>query len=481
MSEKRRPIRDVDVVVVGGGPAGLSAAMTAAQAGASVLMLEASREFGGLLGLQSQPLRDRLDLYEGMTGRAYVTTLQGRATAAGAQLVARAPVFDVDGGRDLTISFTCAGVAERVTARRIIVATGSTDGVTTFPGWTLPGILLTQTAQTMVSRWRERPGSRALVVGAGDEALIVAMNLRDAGVEVVAVVSVEPELTAMPDMLRDARASRIRLMPGYVVLDATGSDEVENVTIESVDRRNESSAEVLAVDCVVLATGRASEFRVASLLGVKTAYEHDLGGWVPAVDELFRTSDRRVLMAGDASGIENGAVAIAQGRLAGLRAAEALGMRHADAAALAVEATGMIAERRVGRRGEARAAARQRIALDQGDRGGRRDPANATYEVPEGGIDSVVACMCTGATLGDVRAAVAPGNGAASEVRRLSGAGMGICQGRYCDALVGRVIAEQTGRPIAEAGLPRVRAPVYPVTLAALAKLDDSGQDAVLE
>jgi NAD(P)H-nitrite reductase large subunit len=294
-------------------------------------------------------------------------------------------------------------------------------------------------------------------------------------------------MTAMPDMLREAEDAGVRLLPGHVISEATGQAGVESVTVGRVGGRDESSAEVLAVDCVVLATGRAPEFRVASLLGAKTAYEHDLGGWVPVVDELFRTSDRRVLMAGDASGIENGAVATGLGRLAGLTAAEALGMRHPDAAALAAEATGMIADCRVGRRGEARAAARRRIALDQGDpnnrgdTGGRRDLANASYEVPEGGTDSVVVCRCTGAIAGDVRAAVAPGNGTASEVRRLSGAGMGVCQGRYCEALVARLIAEQTGRPLGDAGRPRGRAPVYPVTLFALAMLDDSGQDAILE
>ncbi len=471
MSEKRRPMRDVDVVIVGGGPAGLSAAMTAAQAGTSVLVLEASREFGGLLGLQSQPLRDRLDLYEGMTGQAYVTALHRQARAAGAELIAGTPVWDVD--PELTVSFTHSGTAERVNARQLIVATGSTDGVVTFPGWTLPGVLLSRAVQTTVSRWGARPGSRALVVGAGDEALIVARGLRDVGVEVVAVINDATEMTAMPDMLRDAERAGVRLLEGHVILGATGKVGVESVTVGKVEGCDESSAEVLAVDRVVLAPGRAPEFHVASLLGVKTAYQRDLGGWVPVVDESFRTSDRRVLMAGDASGIENGAVAISLGRLAGLRAAEALGLRHPGAAALAAEATGMIAERRLGRRGEARAAARRRVALDQGDRsdGGPRSV----------GGDSVVACKCTGATLGDVRAAVAPGNGTAPEVRRLSGAGMGVCQGRYCDNLVTTVIAEQTGRPIADAGRPRGRAPVYPVTLATLAKLDDSGQDAILE
>ena len=235
-------MRDVDVVVIGGGPAGLSAAASAAQAGASVLVLEASREFGGLLGLQPQPLRDRLDLYKGMTGQAYVTTLHQDARAAGAELLAGTPVWDVD--PELTVSFTHSGTAERVNARQLIVATGSTDGVATFQGWMLPGVLFTRAVHTTVSRGKARPGSRALVVGGGDEALIVARNLRDVGVEVVAVIDDAPEMTAMPDMLRDAEAAGVRLLAGHVILDATGKAGVKSVTVARVDGRSAAGASV---------------------------------------------------------------------------------------------------------------------------------------------------------------------------------------------------------------------------------------------
>jgi thioredoxin reductase len=459
----------VDIVVIGGGPAGLSAAATAAGSGASVLVLEASRDFGGLLGGQPQPLRDRLDFYEGLAGRAYATTLQEHAMAAGARLVSDAPVFDVarDLEPDITVSFTHGDAAEQVRARRLIVATGSTDGVSPFPGWTLPGVVLAREARSGLTRV-----TRAIVVGGGDEALIAAMNLRNAGAGEVTVVYGPPELTASEDVLKEATAAGVRLEPGHVILDAAGSDRVEKVTLGGCHGTQE-----LSVDCVVIATHRAPEFRVASLLGVKAAYEHDLGGWVPAIDDFFRTTDGAVLVAGDASGIENGAVAIAVGNLAGLHAAQDLGMHHPEADAITTEATEMIAVRRRGRRGEARAAARLRVTSPEG----AQAPMAEAPLANSGLADSALACRCTGATLGDVRAAVGPGNASAPGVRRLSRAGMGICQGRYCDDVVALVIAEQTGRPVAAAGRPRTRSPVCPVTLSALAKLDGSGQDAVLE
>lgn len=451
-----RPVPRVDVAVIGGGPAGLSAATAAAEAGASVLVLEAGAEPGGLFALQSQPLTDGLDLYGGATGPDYAGTLAEAARAAGAALMTSAPVWDVD--PDLTISYAQDGIAGRVSARLLVVSTGSDDGVTVFPGWTMPGVLLLREAQRLMMQGRALPGRRALVVGGGDAALIVQQNLRGAGAEVVAVVDEQPSMSAAQRLLDEARAADVRLLPSHRVVAASGCNGVERVTVAPVGDVTDGATEI-DVDLVVLATHRVPDFRAAALLGVTAACEDGLGGWVPALDGGLRSSDARVFVAGDASGVGSGAVSICQGRLAGLHAAADLGFRRPDFDAQVAEAVRLVAERRAGR--------------------GRRVAARAGARASQPG--SVVACRCTGATLGDVAAAIQSGNGTAAEVRRLSGTGMGVCQGRYCDELVSAVIAERTGRSAREIGRPRVRPPLLPISLQTLADLDDRRQDGLLE
>ncbi len=448
---------EVDVVVIGGGAAGLAAADAAARAGASVILMEAGQETGGLIALQPWTLRDRFDMFGGLTGEAYARVLERSARDAGAELLANALVWDVD--RDLTVSFAVGDMAHRVRAGRLVVATGSTDGVSPFPGWTLPGVVLLREAMAVLSSQGLSPGLRALVVGGGDAALTVARGLLQRGAEAAAVACAESSIPASRVLVEAAAAEGVDLLPGHRVSEALGERVVERARINQVDGAAAKTID-MDVDSIILATHRIPDFRAASLLGARACFSEEMGGWVPRVDPNLRSSDHRVFIAGDAAGVGNGASAIYGGRLAGLMAASDAGFVHREHDRLAAEAADGIAART----GARRASGRQQVA---------RERVADWSSLPE----SVIVCRCTGTTLGDVSASIEPAGATAAEIRRLSRAGMGLCQGIYCDDPVAEIVAARAGVAVSDVGRPRARSPLRPIPLAALAGICGRMQD----
>ena len=144
-------------------------------------------------------------------------------------MLANALVWDVD--RDLNVSFAVGDTARRVRARCLVVATGSTDGVAPFQGWTLPGVVLLRETMAVLSGQGLSPGLRALVVGGGDAALTVTTGLLRSGAEAVTVACADPSISASRVLVEAAAAEGVDLLPGYRVSEALGEGVVERARI----------------------------------------------------------------------------------------------------------------------------------------------------------------------------------------------------------------------------------------------------------
>ncbi|MFT4036779.1 MAG: FAD-dependent oxidoreductase [Thermomicrobiales bacterium] len=285
----------VDVLVVGGGPAGLSAAAAAASTGAGVLLVDEQAELGGNLRYRAQRIADET----------------GAAAAPGdlrARLIAEAEASGVDlrpgvlaagwypGGKVLLVEGEQARLVE---PRAMIVASGSTDLPFPFAGATLPGVFTARALQILMNQWRVRPGLRFAVIGVGPEAEEVTIDILLAGGEVIwGGVAPPPHLTA------------------------SGSNGVEQFAI---------GEERYEVDCVVIAVGRQADPALATMAGATLGFAGPLGGLVPVLSAELRAAPG-VFVAGDAAGVGSVAAAIAEGRLAGAAAAETLGRSDANAA-----------------------------------------------------------------------------------------------------------------------------------------------------
>lgn len=288
-----------DVLVVGGGPAGLAAADAASRAGADVLLVDENRELGGNLRYRVQPLA-AMETEPLVRPAELRADLVAAATDAGAVLRTGTIAGGwYTGGKVMLVEGDAAQV---LTPGALVVATGSTDLPFPFTGATLPGVFSNRAVQILLNQWRVLPGQRFAVLGPQGEAEEIAIDIVLAGGEVVA------QGVAPAHLLR-----------------ASGIDGVQELRI------GEARYEV---DCVVVAMGRQPDAALATMAGAQLGFEPQLGGLTPLMSEQLEAA-QGVFVAGDAAGVGSVAAAIAEGRLAGLAAAASLGKEDAGASELA--------------------------------------------------------------------------------------------------------------------------------------------------
>jgi NADPH-dependent 2,4-dienoyl-CoA reductase/sulfur reductase-like enzyme len=461
------------LVVVGGGPGGLAAATEAARAGLRCLLVDEAPSLGGQIYRQLPrefTVRDSRGL-----SRDHRRGDRLRAEFArvrdGVEVRSGTSVLDIVDGRRLVCSSPERGV-EWVTAERLVLATGAYDRPMPFPGWTLPGVLTAGCAQALMKTMRVRPGERALVSGTGPLLLVVAGQLHHAGVRVMAVL--EAGRTAFNArtvarawgqwaLLADGARYRLALtragipvLYNHSVFEAHGDGELVGVTYGPVDaadwRPDRTRQRRMEIDLLVAGYGFIPNVELCDLAGCRTEYDHRLGGWIPARDETMQTTVPGVFVAGDGAGIAGALVAVDEGRIAGITAAEQAGVIDADEAA----------RRRAASVRRLRSLASVRKALDE-----ISYPRPGLYELA---TDTTILCRCEEVTRAEVRIAVREGARDLQAVKLLTRLGMGACQGRTCAPSTAAVLCAEAGCALADAGRINPRPPVKPVTLGALAR-----------
>jgi thioredoxin reductase len=467
-----------DLLIVGGGPAGLAAAAQAAAAGLTVAVADERVTLGGQIYKQLGPgfrVEDPSALGpEHARGRALIDAAQ----RSGAEILLRTSVIAVRDDRVTLV--TDDEPARTVTARRLLVAAGAHDRPVAFPGWTLPGVLTAGGAQTLVKTQRVLPGERIVFAGAGPLALAFPAQLRGYGANVVLVTEAGPAPRARDiarllaaargnvDLLRDAARYRTQLLRhrvplryGRIVVRADGDGRVESVTHAAVDadwRVVPGSEETVAADTLCIGYGFTPSVELLRQTGAVLHDDEDRGGPTVAVDEWMRTTAPGVLAAGDGTGVEGAYVAVDEGRLAALGAAIDLGrLDAATAAAMARPVRTRLRRRRALRR-----------ALGRMHRVG---PGIYELATPE-----TIVCRCEEVTRAQLDEA-ARASADVNVVKGLTRAGMGLCQARNCQRQVAALIAARHGRAPADVPMATPRFPARPVPLSAIADptVEDAG------
>ena len=418
-----------DVAVVGGGPAGISAAVHAAEAGRSVVLLDPSPRLGGQIWRHH--------------GRPPAVALQWRERLAGsgARLLLDTTVIDApDAGRLLAERH---GRAVSVHCERLVLATGARELFLPFSGWTLPGVIGAGAAQALRESGARFRGRRVVVAGSGPLLVAAAAGLRRAGARVVALVEQAPaarvaafgvSLARHPGKLAEAIGYAVRLRgvlvrTGVWVREAEGDGRVERV-VTSDGRR---------LECDVLACGfgLVPNLELARMLGCEATAERVV------TDDALQTSVPRVFVAGELCGIGGAGQALVSGAIAGLAAA---GARVPGAL-----------RRRLARERAFAARLSRAFAL--------RDELR-TLARPE-----TIVCRCEDVTLARIGDVTASSEQAAArrdrgrQVKLHTRAGMGACQGRVCGPALSFLF---------DCAADTIRPPLVPVPLALLA---ESGED----
>jgi thioredoxin reductase len=316
-----------DIVVIGSGPAGLCAAIEAAEAGAKVLLVDENAKPGGQLFKQIHKFFGSREHSAGVRGIDIGTLLLKKAEDLNIEVwlnTEACGIFDQDKVwvvRDKSKSMT-------IHAKRIILATGANENVVNFPGWTLPGVMGAGAAQTMINLHRVLPGKKILMIGSGNVGVIVSYQLLQAGAEVKAVVEAAPQLGGYGVHTAKVRRAGVPFYTGHTVLEARGTDHVESAVIVQLDaswKPIPGTEFELDVDTICIAAGLTPAVELTFGAGCRSVNSPVLGGLVPWHDQRMCTSIPSIYIAGDVSGVEEASTAMEEGRMAGLSAADSLG------------------------------------------------------------------------------------------------------------------------------------------------------------
>lgn len=357
-----------DVIVVGGGPAGLACAISAARHGARVVVLDEQLAPGGQLFKQIHKFFGSRGHLAGVRGLEIGRRLLHEASSLGVDIRLDATVYGVYPGPEVAV--VTGGRARRLKAKRLVIATGASENAVAFPGWTLPGVMGAGAAQTMVNVHRVLPGRHVLMVGSGNVGLIVAYQLLQAGAEVAAVVEALPRVGGYQVHAAKLRRAGVQFLLGSTVVAAHGDGQVEVATVASLGEDGQpvpGTERSLAVDTICLAVGLNPAIELPLVMGCRTAYVGELGGHVPLHDADMRATLEDVYVAGDVTGVEEASTAMEEGSLAGLAVAESLGLLGPEQAGRQkAEVRARLEALRAGPFGAPRRAAKARIvaALD---------------------------------------------------------------------------------------------------------------------
>lgn len=463
----------VPFLVIGGGPAGMAAAIEAARAGLACTLVDEAPRLGGQIYRQPPygfRVRDTRAL-----GRDYARgeALRAEFAATGERIEVR-PSTSVVGIWGCDVAWISGEASGTFSAERMVLATGAYDRPVPFPGWTLPGVMTAGGAQALVKTMHVRPGRRAVVAGTGPLLLVVANQLHKVGVEVIAVLeagrpSWSPrafgKVWGERELLKDAwgywralRRAGIPIRFNHTVFEAHGDREVESVTFGPVDPETWSPirerAQKVEADVLVVGFGFVPNVELTELAGCRHEYVHDVGGWVPVRTARMETTVPGVFAAGDGAGVAGALVAIEEGRIAGITAAEQAGMlRSAEAH-----------RRRAPHTERLRSLSGVRKVLDAMSR--------IRPGLTELATSQTLACRCEEISIAEVGAALEQGARDLQAIKLLTRLGMGPCQGRNCGPSMGLHVGHALGCSPRDAGRINPRPPVKPVTVGALARLN---------
>lgn len=321
-----------EVVIIGGGPAGLAAAIETGRAGAKTLLVDENARPGGQLFKQIHKFFGSRNHRAGIRGDRHRQGAAGTDGGGGRRGVAqkhggRYPFGQADSHR--------AGGRVRqkpprtVSAERILLATGGQESSIPFQGWTMPGVMGAGCAQTMINVNRVLPGRRALIVGSGNVGLIVSYQLMQAGADVVGIVEAADHIGGYGVHAAKIRRAGVPIYLSHTIIRAEGAGQgVERAVIGKLGpdgRALPGSEIILEVDTICLAVGLSPSSKLAQMCGLRMDFVPALGGWLPIHDENMESPARGFYVAGDLAGVEEANTAMDEGRLAGIAIAESLG------------------------------------------------------------------------------------------------------------------------------------------------------------
>ena len=330
--------KEVEILVIGAGPAGLSAAIEAAKYGADVLVVDENDKPGGQLFKQIHKFFGSRRHKAGVRGVDIGTGLLKEVQDLGVEVMLNTVAYGIyPNGEGVALAVN-GEEGRMVYPKKVIMATGAGENPLAFPGWTLPGVVGAGAIQTMINVHRVPVGKRVLMIGSGNVGLIVTYQLLLAGIEVAGIVEAAPQVGGYGVHSAKVRRAGVPMYTGHTVLEAVPNEDMTGVTgavIAEVDEKFQpvkGTEQFIECDTIGIAVGLTPDIALPSMADVTFVNAGRLGSQVPMHDRNMETTKEGIYVAGDSSGVEEASSAIEEGKLAGIAAAEALGKVDAKAA-----------------------------------------------------------------------------------------------------------------------------------------------------
>ena len=317
-------IERYDMIVIGAGPAGLSAAIEAAKKGLKPIVFDENAKPGGQLFKQIHKFFGSKEHKAKVRGFKIGQELLAEAEEYGVEVVLNATVVGLYPEKEVTVK-----VGDKVKHYKgdaVLVATGASENMVNFEGWTKPGVIGAGAAQTMMNLHHIKPGNRILMLGSGNVGLVVSYQLMQAGCEVVALADAAPRVGGYGVHAAKVARCGVPFYLSHTIVRVEGDDYVTGVVIGQVGpdwKIIPGTEKHFDVDTVCLAVGLSPMSQLLKQAEVKM--NDTKGGHVPVCDKYGATSVPGIYAAGDVSGIEEASSAMIEGRIAGITAAKYLG------------------------------------------------------------------------------------------------------------------------------------------------------------
>ncbi|HCZ01609.1 MAG: sarcosine oxidase subunit alpha [Rhodobacterales bacterium RIFCSPHIGHO2_02_FULL_62_130] len=433
-----------DVLVIGGGIAGLQAALVAGASGARVIVLEQTAHWGGRAPVDG-------DVIEGAPADAWVksavealgkmenVTLRVRTMGAGVYdhgyVLAEEKIADHTPGDGRPKHRLW-----RIRAGRIVTATGAIERPLSFAGNDIPGVMLAASVRDYVVNFAVSPGDRTVVVTNNDDAYRTAIALKEAGLEVPAIIDARVSVTG--DLPARARAMGIRIEAGRAIAKVKGGKRVTGVAI-CIQAGEGSVLEEIACDAVAMSGGWSPVVHLWSHCGGKLVWDTTHAHFRPDATKPPTNQDGQamVIAVGNANGAMSAADALADAAKGGAAAAEATSFKAEVKAASATQVT--------------------------------EAPMEAVWIMPQGAGSALKAKMWldyqNDVKVSDVQLAAREGYESVEHTKRYTTLGMATDQGKLSNINGLAILAQSLNEDIPQVGTTTFRPPYTPVTLGALA------------
>lgn len=452
------------LVIIGAGPAGLSAATVAAEQGLQVALVDELSLPGGQIFRSIESISQSIAQQLGadyQRGLKLVEALRD----SDASYFPQTSVWSLNDR--LEIGLIHQHKARVITADQVLIANGAMERPMPFPGWTLPGVMNAGAGQIMFKQNDMIPEDGVVLAGSGPLLLLLAWQYLHAGVKIQALLDTTPAknlLHALPYLPRallahhyitrgfryqlDLKRAAVPLFKGVTALEAAGDRHLQKVSFKIGSKKHDLETDLLLVHFGIIPNTHFS--RAA---GCKHLWDDNQQCLRPDVDGWGNSSCNGILIAGDGAGIGGARAAEHAGRLAAFEVLFKLALLDRTQ--------------------------RDRIARD--DRKWMQEDLHIRpfleklFRHPQTLLvkqhDDTIICRCEEISAGDIRREISSGHRDSNQVKFISRCGMGPCQGRQCAQAVAHIVAAETGQPISSGDFYKVRPPVKPLSLGQLASL----------